>query len=294
MKVFPYITTVPPPSVLIAPLSSKPQLVTIALDLLQARGEHLIETVALHTSLNRAATRAAVATLAGEFNTTYKAVTLRPVCLCDERGLPFDDVDTQPAAREAFRVLYREIKAAKQRGHRVHLSIAGGRKILAVYAMAAAQLLFDAGDQVWHIVSTPELIARASLHPAPGESSLLPVPVLRWSEISPVLTDLALSDDPFEALARQEQLRRADAQRTARHFVQQVLSPAEREVVALMVRYGLTNAQIAAQTYRSAKTIGHQLSAAYTKARATFGLTRADRHTLTSLLATYFELEGQE
>lgn len=37
------------------------------------------------------------------------------------------------------------------------------------------------------------------------------MPVLRWSQIKPVLTELALSDDPFEAVALQERLHRADA-----------------------------------------------------------------------------------
>jgi len=280
-----------PPSVLIAPLSSKPQLVTIAVDLLCARGERLCETVALHTSPARSATRAALATLDGEFAHRYPDTALRSVCLCDAQGRPFGDIDTEAAARAAFRMLYREIKTAKQQGERVHLSIAGGRKVLAVYAMAAAQLLFDAGDQVWHLVSSPDLVSRAALHPEPGESTLLPIPVLRWSAISPVLTELALSDDPFDAVTRYERWRQADAQRAARQFVQQTLSPAEREVVSLMVRYGLTNAQIGKRTYRSAKTVGHQLSSAYRKARAAYALARADRHTLTSLLAAYFSLE---
>jgi DNA-binding CsgD family transcriptional regulator len=153
-------------------------------------------------------------------------------------------------------------------------------------------MLFEPDDRVWHLFSVPDLIAREALHPEPGEASLIRVPVLRWSEVSPVLTELALSDDPFEAVRRQEEIRRADAVRQARHFVEQVLTPAEREVVALVVREGLTDAQIGARTYRSPKTVGHHLSSAYRKARETFGLAEADRHTLTSLLATYFTLDS--
>ncbi len=283
-----------PPGILIAPISSKPQLVTIALDLLAQRGERIVQTILLHTSLGRAETRRAVACLAGEARSRYPMMRLSPICLCDPEGAPYDDVDSVPAAREAFRVLYRTIKDAKQASSRVHLSIAGGRKILGVYGMAAAQLLFDPEDGVWHITSTPDLIARAALHPEPGEAALIRIPVLRWSQISPVLTDLALSDDPFDALTRQEQLREADAVRVARDFVRQALSAAEREVVSLMVRQGLTNQELAARTYRSPKTVEHHLSSAYAKARRAFGLTRADRHTLTSLLATYFALEQQE
>ena len=277
-------------SVLIAPVGTKPQLVTIALDLLRERGEDVREVAALHTTLDRPATRVSIARLGDEFPRTYPGVRLRPIYLCDERGFPLDDVDSEPAAREAFRVLYREIKAAKQAGRRVHLSIAGGRKIIAVYGMTAAQLLFDPDDRVWHISSAPALVASKALHPRPGEASLIRVPVLRWSEVSPALTDLILSDDPFEALQRQEELLQADALRLARAFVGRALTPSERDVVQLVVCEGLTDPQIAERTCRSVKTVGHHLSSAYRKARATFGLSRADRHTLTALLATYYAL----
>jgi CRISPR-associated protein Csx14 len=194
--------------------------------------------------------------------------------------------------REAFRVLYREIKTVKQAGRRVHLSIAGGRKTLSIYGMAAAQLLFDPDDCAWHLVSTPELIASQALHAGPGQAQLLSVPVLRWSQISPVLTELAMSDDPFEAVALQEQLHRADVLRLPRSFVRTVLSPAEEKVVRLAVCEGLTDRQIALRLGRSPKTVGHQLSAAYAKAVAHFGIDGANRHTLTTLLATYYALEG--
>jgi CRISPR-associated protein Csx14 len=282
------------PALLIAPVGTKPQLVTIALDLLRARGEVVQETIVLHTTLDRAANRASVARLGDEFPDAYPDVHFRPICLCDERGIPLRDVASEPAAREAFHVLYREIKAAKQVGHRVHLSIAGGRKIIAVYAMAAAQLLFEADDRVWHIFSVPALIESKALHPQSGEARLIRVPVLRWSEVSPVLTDLMLSDDPFEALQRQEERLQEDALRSARLFVEQELSPAERDVVRLVVCDGLTDAQIGEATHRSPKTVGHHLSSAYAKARAFFGLTQADRHTLTSLLTSYYMVEGEK
>ena len=275
-------------AVLIAPIGTKPQLVTIALDLIQGRGEMVCEVVVLHTSLERPETLAAVSRLQEEFRQAYPDIQLRPICLCDERGIPLPDVDSEASAREAFRVLYREVKAAKQAGRRVHLSIAGGRKIIAVYGMAVAQLLFDPDDRVWHLFSVPSLIQSRALHPGPGEADLIRVPVLRWSEVSPALTDLILSDDPFDAVRRQEELRRTDALRVAREFAEGELSPAEREVVRLVVCEGLTDAEIAERTCRSVKTVGHHLSSAYQKARAFFGLQRADRHTLTSLLAAYY------
>ncbi|MCP4538868.1 MAG: hypothetical protein GY832_17170 [Chloroflexi bacterium] len=282
------------PSVLIAPVGSKPQLVTIALDLLQQQNEDVQEVIVIHTTLDRPTTRLSVTSLGQEFPGAYPGTHLRPICLCDERGIPLDDIDNPPAAREAFRILYRETKAAKQAGWRVHLSIAGGRKIIAVYGMAVAQLLFDENDRVWHIFSTPALIEAKALHPALDEAALIHVPVLRWSDVSPVLTDLILSDDPFEALERQEELRQANTLRPVQIFVEQVLTPAERSVVQLVVCEGLTDIQIAEQTNRSSKTVGHHLSSAYRKARVTFDMNHADRHTLTSLLSTYYMVARKE
>lgn len=281
------------PPVLIASLGSKPQLVTITLDLLLGRGERIGDVIPIHTSLERPAMARSTAVLAEEFLRYYPTLRLRPVCLCAPDGTPLEDIDTEIGVREAFRVFYREIRAAKQAGRRVHLSITGGRKTLAVFGIVAAQLLFDEGDCAWQLFSSPELIASEALHPQPGQAHLLAVPVLRWSRISPVLTDLAMSDDPFEAVGRQEALRQAEAMQLARSFVRLVLTEAEREVVELMVCEGLTDRQIAARLGRSVRTVGHQLSSAYGKACEHFGLDRANRHTLMMLLTSYFAFEAR-
>lgn len=273
---------------LIASVGSKPQLVTLALDLLLARGEGVSQVVVIHTSLERPTTRASIARLGSEFALTYPDARLRPVCLCDDGGRPLDDVTSEAAVREAFRVLYREIRAAKGAGRRVHLSIAGGRKALAVYGVAAAQLLFDEGDAAWHLDSDPPVIESQALHAPPGQTRLVPVPVLRWSQVSPLLTELAQIEDPFDAVQTQRKRLREDAGRRAQEFVSGVLSPAEREVVLLVVREGLTNRQIGQRLCRSPRTVGHQLSSAYGKLREFYGLSAADRHTLTAVLAVYF------
>ena len=281
-------------AVLIAALGAQPQLVTLPLDLLLERGEAVREVVVLHTSLARQATRAAAALLGSEFEGRYPNVRLRLICLCDERGVPLKDVDSESASHEVFIVLYREFKAAKQAGRRVHFSIAGGRKTFAAYGMVVAQLLFEPDDRVWHIFSTPELIASRALHAPPGAASLVRMPVLRWSGVSPVLTDMAQSDDPLEAMRRWEEMQRMGEMRAAREFVTQRLSAAEREVVQLVVCEGLTDGETADRICRSVRTVGHHLSSVYRKARSHFGLSRADRHTLTSLLGIYYTLEGVE
>jgi CRISPR-associated protein Csx14 len=279
-----------PPAVLIAPLGSEPQLVTLVIDLLLERDAALEEVIVIHTCPRRptARGREAMAALGAEFALTYPFLRLRPICLCDEQAEPYEDLETEAASRDAFRVLYQEIRDSKRGGWRVHLSTAGGRKVLAVYGVAAAQLLFDEGDVAWHLVSAPDLMKSGSLHALPGETQLVPIPVLRWSQIGPALTELGGIDDPFEAVLAQERLQRAVALRQAGMFVEQALTPAERDVVQLAVLEGMTNAEIGERLHKSPRTVGHQLSAAYRKLRGYFGLAAADRVTLTSVLEGVF------
>ena len=90
-------------------------------------------------------------------------------------------------------------------GGLAHLSIAGGRKTMSVYGMVVAQLLFDDGDRVWHVLSEGRQPGNERvMHARPGDTvSLLPVPVLRWSSVSLVMTELAVREDPREAIRAQ-------------------------------------------------------------------------------------------
>ncbi len=138
------------PATLIATLGSEPQVVTAALDLLLQRGEPITRTVVIHTFGPGTIISAAVERLQGVFNKTYKetGVCLELEAILDERGFPFSDVETHAAAQAAFRTIYKQVHKAKLRGDRVHLSIAGGRKTMAVFGMSTAQLLFDENDHL--------------------------------------------------------------------------------------------------------------------------------------------------
>jgi len=184
--------------------------------------------------------------------------------LAGESG-PLDDVATQDEIDGAFQSFYTLLRQFKYAGDQVHLCIAGGRKTMALFAMAAAQILFGAGDQVWHLVSDPGLITSRQLHaPNPDAVSLIPVPVARWGRMRP-----------------------DDASRV-RMFIETVLTPAEREVAVLLVREGLSNAALAQRLGKSVKTIANQLSSIYVKLGDYFGLENTpDRALLLVLLGTY-------
>lgn len=278
-----------PPAVLIATLGSAPQVVTLALDLLLAQDHELRQLVVVHTAAGCEPVTTALHMLSQEWATyaPYGILGFARVEIVSPAG-PVADVDTEAGAEAAFRAIYGAVVAAKRQGFRIHLSIAGGRKTMAVYGMAVAQLLFDEGDRLWHLFSNEALQGEQRLHARPDDAArLVPVPILRWSETSPMLTELAQSDDPFEAVRRQRELQARSRHQRVSAFVEQVLTPAEREAVVCLVREGLRDRDIAERLCKSERTVAHQLSAAYDKARTYFGVEDAGRHTLIALLGDY-------
>jgi DNA-binding CsgD family transcriptional regulator len=118
------------------------------------------------------------------------------------------------------------------------------------------------------------------------------VPVLRWSTISPVLTNLSQVYDPFAAVEQQRALRLREALDEARVFVLGSLTEAERRVVALLVREGLSDAQIAERLGLSRSTVGTHLEHIYNKARAHWELGELNRSQLVGLLNLYYTLNA--
>lgn len=279
---------------LLATLGSEAQVVTLTLELLLARGYAIGEVAVIHTSAAQEPVRSALARLQEFFGQgAGQTCSFRQVPI----GVPapINDIVTEAQVGALFRALYREVLAAKRAGKHVHLSIAGGRKTMAVYGMAVAQMLFDDNDCLWHLLSSGRILEEKRMRSQPGdEVKLIPIPVLRWSAVSPVLTDLARHDDPWEALQEQRQLRhRAEWQRK-RDFVERVLTRAEREVVALLVREGLSNEAMAQRLHRSVRTVGNHLSHVYEKLHEFLGFRAdvpTDRQVVIAELAPVFLLE---
>ncbi|MCI0521632.1 MAG: CRISPR-associated ring nuclease, partial [Chloroflexi bacterium] len=190
---------------LIATLGSEPQVVTAALDLLAAQGETIPLVQVIHTQAAEGEIAAGLERLRDAFAAPpyLGSVALELYPLLDDNGAPFSDVETPQAAEQVFRLLYSVVRRAKQAGWRVHLSIAGGRKSMAVFGMTVAQMLFDEGDRLWHLHSSGEFLRSKRLHPLPGDQArLLAIPVILWSLVSPALLELGDVEDPFAAVER--------------------------------------------------------------------------------------------
>jgi CRISPR-associated protein Csx14 len=248
--------------VLIATLGSEPQVVTLALDLLRAKGYPIAAVKVAHTMGE--SVQAGLKMLAEEFRKPgackYETVTI------EDEGWSVTDVASERETAALMRTLYRVVLAEKRAGRTVHLSIAGGRKTMAAYGMAVAQLLFDDMGRVWHLHSENWRPGNDRvMHARPEDPvSLLPVPVLRWSSVSPVMTELAVREDPWEAIQAQRLLRDNEDRRRKQEFAQHHLRQAERDLVRLACR-GLDNAAIARELHKSEKTVANQFTRIYEK-----------------------------
>jgi CRISPR-associated protein Csx14 len=276
--------------VLIATLGTEPQVVTLALDLLQAKGYLISEVIVVHTMGE--IVQPALKRLAEEFANLGIGV-YKPVPVEGQEG-PIEDIVREADTGALLRTLYRVVLAEKRAGRLVHLSIAGGRKPMAVYGMVVAQLLFDEDDRVWHLLSEGWQPGEPRvMHVRPGDKVwLVPVPVLRWGSVSPVLTELALREDPWEAIQAQRGMQREEERRRKREFVERWLTPAEKEVVRLACR-GLDNSAIARQLGKAEKTVTNQFTSVYAKLHEWRGF-RTDvpvsRAVLVAEFAMYFAL----
>ncbi len=256
-----------------ATLGTEPQVVTLVLDELLRRGHHIERAVVVHTDASEGPLRDSVFKLKVEADRHYARldppVSFKFVTIEDDSGNVPKDITTEEEAGAAFSTLYRVVLKEKRNGCRVHLSIAGGRKVMSVYGMAVAQLLFDDEDRVWHLVSEEVLHSSKELHASPDQKVILvPVPFLRWSMFSPVATELVRTEDPWQALKRYRERREFENHIQLRYFVEHELTEPERELLELLVREGLDNRGLARRLHRSEKTVANQLSSIYAKYRS--------------------------
>ena len=87
-----------------------------------------------------------------------------------------------PAQVEQIHATCNELlRSLKEQGHTIHLSLSGGRRMIALMALQAAMVHLSPVDRLWHIYTTPELTAQARdgkiMHvPPEGGVRLIPVP----------------------------------------------------------------------------------------------------------------------
>lgn len=291
-------------SIFLATLGAEPQVVTAAVDLLQARGERLQQVHVFHTlsdqpALLQARTNLEVAFTQPPYQGFLPLLTIPLLAAPNQNsvslGQPLLDIDTPQAGQAAFQTIYRHLRELKRQGLRLHFCIAGGRKSLALFSMACAQLLFDENDRLWYLISAGDFLASKRLHPLPGDQAhLLPIPLILWSQVSPILTGLDQEDDPYAAAEKARKLQLNQRLESARAFMLGALTPAERRVTECLLRSGGSDQEIAQALNLSPRTVEQHLRAAYTKAALHWDLPGVNRSQLIHLLSLYFTFTAQE
>jgi len=281
------------PVVLMATLGSKPQLITLALDCLHQQGIRPEEVVVFHTWRERPETAQALKRLEEDATCAPSTPPYKFLELKDSDGV-LRDVTAPPELDTAFHIMFMEVRSAKIAEKSVHLLIAGGRRTLAVFGMAVAQMLFDDTDHLWHLASHPDLEASGCLHVASGEwARLIPIPVIPWGRLSPVFNTLFSVTDPSAAAAQLSRVRLQEQWDMARIFTLTQVSAGEMDVVRLLVCTGLSQAEIAERLSLSPRTVEQHLRSVYRKAADYWGLEHVNQTQLVRLLSLYYNLSSE-
>ncbi len=257
--------------VLVATVGVEPQVVTLTLDALQLRGFPITAVYIVHTNPSHPAIANSLRRLMDERQHYKETVRFFFVPVRDGNHYPQDFLEERDVAL-LLRVLYKTVAKLKRKGKRVHLSIAGGRKVMTAMGMVVAQLLLDEKDYVWHLLSEGMLPQTKEMHPKnPDDVVLVPVPVLRWALLPSTVQEILVWDDPYRAIERQRQLQAQQQGQLLNQFWS-TLTPAEREVVTNLVLYKESIPDLSRRLNRSPKTVANQLKSVYDKYRNAFNL----------------------
>jgi CRISPR-associated protein (TIGR02584 family) len=296
-------------------LGTRPEVVTIALDLLLGSGVGIEQVHVVHTSVvppqsERFATGGdrmaqSLETLRKQFLDNYYFYLGREQRPCSLRFVPLRldgeaiyDVKTEHEARAAFDTIFNVVRGLKMDRFTVHLSIAGGRKSMSVYGMATAQLLFDSSDCLYHLFSRPEFEESSSLHAqSPDHATLVPIPVLPISTVFPGMVTLLTSKEPLRVLERKESLMAQEGYRKREEFVETWLTPGEKRQVECLLEpivlenRSLTNSELGRKLPASPGYVADRFTRIYGKLHSYLNLPVdevADRSVLISFLTPYY------
>jgi len=183
-------------STLVATLGGQPQIVTFTLDLLRSRCEVIDQVVIVYLASSPRYSQA-YRLLMGEFiGDRYDddACHLRsvPIYLMDDR---LSDARTPQEVDAVWKTFYQIFADLKSQGQRIHLSLTGGRRIMALLAFSVGMLLFDSADRVWHLHTPEDVVEQAyegALMHVPPDSGvhLIEVPLVPWGTVFPGIKTL--------------------------------------------------------------------------------------------------------
>ncbi len=253
---------------MVATLGGQPQVVTFTLDLLLRAGYPISEVFVIHPEATDPRLQHSLMCLKTQFvNNRYQNGTCTINCRFDScilrlNGVPQQDIQEEESAIGAEDTIYNLIRVLKQRQQGVvHLSVTGGRRVMSLLAISAAQLNFKHMDHIWHIYTPEEYRRRANegaiMHASPEDGvRLIPVPFVPWGAYFPYLPQR----HEFHAQeVLNTQVAQMDAQidsieRTRCRYVLSQLTLRQYEILQAFVK-GLKRREVAEQLAISVKTV---------------------------------------
>ncbi|MGQ9600678.1 MAG: CRISPR-associated ring nuclease [Anaerolineae bacterium] len=284
-------------NVLLSTMGGQAQVVTFALDELLSRGEEIEQVVVLHLSPEDPRVQQALVQLgqafAGDFYAhAGRACRFRHVLIRDG-DRPLVDIRSEADATATWRTVHEIMATLKSQGWRVHLCLAGGRRMIGLLAFSAAMLVFDHYDRVWHMYTPREFLARAQdgaiLHARPEDGvRLIQVPLLPWGAYFPALRALAQAS-PLEAITAQMQWMDAGERARCQQAVERLTSR-QLEVLRAFAA-GQDPQQVAESLCVTVKTVHAHKTVILDECRNAWNLpvgTRLDYHFLREKFGRYF------
>ena len=277
--------------ILIATLGTEPQVVTTTLDLLRCL-PNPISPAEIHILFTATSDPSLTQSLAALRTELSDQSFVRYIPILDVNGKPADNLDSREEINGFFQTIYSEIRNAKNEGFCVHLLCSGGRKIMSMYGMTAAQMLFTEEDHLWYLSSRGAYLTERKMHPHTptdfSETQLIPLPVLTWSSVSPILSETDYSQTPFEALRYAQTSQLTLRANEARIFYDKCCTAAERRMIDCLIPDGKTNAEIAEQLCLSERTVETHLARIFSKAAAHWGIESINRTRFVALTQAFY------
>src|SRR5579863_3943141 len=243
--------------VLLATLGGQPQIVTFTLDLLLKDSFPISEVIVIHPQASQPRLHHSLTCLNAEFAGDFyeaeqRSIQFRSHVLSLDHT-PIDDITDDMHADGTLDTIHQLIGDLKSKGYHIHLSVTGGRRLMALLAISVASLNFDRHDHIWHIFTPDHIKEQAKdgrLMHVPQDSG---VRLIKGQFIS--LGAYIFDQSQSFRSARQEQLSQIDAQEHARcENVYKQASQREREVLRAFAK-GLDQQEVAEKLHLSSRTI---------------------------------------
>src|SRR5437879_5058930 len=218
---------------LLATLGGQPQVVTFTLDLLLRRGLPISEVIVLHPEASDPRLQHSLECLNAEFvGDQYQfngsTIHLRSQVLRLDDDTLLEDIVDDISATGALDTIHQLIRDLKQQYRCIHLSVTGGRRLMALTAISAAQLNFKHNiDHIWHIYTPEEIkqeVKDGKMMHVEDHVTLIEIPFVPWSTY---FANMPQQEDSSAKTVMRSQAAEVDAQERERcKQVEQALTKA--------------------------------------------------------------------